>query len=133
MNQINKQSSNSYNNSQIRSNSLKEKNSSNLRPSTAPSKNDINPTSGVSAYPISGNNSLRRLPSPNIKCKGDLNIANNYLNNNNSINSSNYGKIMMNSSAKYRSTSPMVFSNQGKNAVISYSGSFKGFPSKIMK
>jgi len=111
---------------------LKEKNNnSNLRPSTAPSKNDINPISGIGVNVVSGTNSLRRLPSPNIKCNGDLKIANNYLNNNNS--GSNYGKIMMNSYGKYRSPSPMILSNQTKNHAISYSGSFKGFPSKIMK
>jgi hypothetical protein len=85
----------------------------------------------MSVNPISGTNSLRRLPSPNIKCNDDLKIANNYLNNNNS--NSNYAKIMMNSSGKYRSPSPMVLSNHAKNSAISYSGSFKGFPSKIMK
>ena len=55
--------------SMIRSNSLKANNNTNSRPSTAPSKNDINSNViGMSKNPISGSNSQKRLPSPNIKC-----------------------------------------------------------------
>ena len=61
-----------------------------------------------------------------------FNTASNYINNNNDI-SNNYGKIMMSSSGKYRSPSPMTLPNNGKIAITSYSGSFKGFSSKIMK
>ena len=48
-----------------RSNSLK-KNESSDRPSTAPSKQDNEDENKKKLY---GNNSLKRLPSPNIKCK----------------------------------------------------------------
>ena len=40
------------------------------RPSTAPSKNDIKTgvANTMNANPISNSNSLKRLPSPNVKC-----------------------------------------------------------------
>jgi hypothetical protein len=125
-----RQNSNNFN-PQVRSNSMKERsNDPNSRPSTAPSKNDIKGSvSGMSSNPISGMNNQKRLPSPNIKCMFLVDLANNYLSS-----SSNLGNVGLSNSGKYRSPSPMIMSTQNRGlGNINTQGSFKGFPSKMLK
>jgi len=79
------------------------------RPSTAPSKNDIkSSTSTMSSNPISNSNSLKRLPSPNVK-------SNNTLNDNNN-------KNPLYSSAKYRSPSPANLMTKPSFGMSSFKG-----------
>lgn len=95
-----KNSYSTYNSSQNygtikRSNSNSKKNTSIERPSTAPQKNDKNEDKVLTSH-----SSLKRLPSPNIKCKDYLfNVASSM---NNSVKNIDTGINM----AKYRSPSP---------------------------